>query len=159
VLINWLESGQPGKESIMADREKIKILFEKLNLKEQFSAISAQASRAFGERIGKEEGRVLDSEMIELHKKIHTYVFGRMIDYTMDVFERHFTDEELNKFIDFYLSPAYQKMLELVPTLVPSMIDFLSEVAEEVDREIMEPFFQDKARTRFAAETTNGDRK
>ena len=61
-----------------------------------------------------------------------------IISHVIALYDKHFTEDEIRRIIDFYTSPAGKRIVELAPVFARELMELLIKHSEQVMREMEE---------------------
>ncbi len=109
-------------EKITDKAELIKMLLDvngtRATMENNFQAILAQAPEDKREKL---------KGMLQVDK---------IVDLVIPVYEKHFTEEDLRKLVEFYRSPTGTKFLAVTPTILQETVDVTIKYFKEKDAEL-----------------------
>ena len=138
ISVSLFAQAQPKKESI-------KVLFELMQqdslINKTFAAItSSLVSNMTGQLDSSYRDRM--ARVMEKSMEASKQVAKRMINEDMiDIYDKYFTQEEIDDFISFYKSKSGQKMISRIPDIQKDIMTIMSQkYTSSLQQEIMNQF-------------------
>ena len=121
----------------MADREKIRKLFENADIMKQFDIFNAEIAHMLRERFENEASVEDISDMIVFQKRMMEFVNEKVTGFLTQIFEEHFTDEDIDELIAVYSSRVFRKMSALAPVITTRLFSLILDGENEIFAEIV----------------------
>lgn len=116
----------------MASRDAVEALFELPFFAQIMPQLVQPMYAAIAQHVTDDEEEA--ARFLAGANEVNTKVYEGMIKLCKDFYVEVLSDEEVAVMVEVYQNPAFMKLMALMPTVMPRMIDWFEENGEELER-------------------------